>query len=162
MQFESIRKNEPAISVILITPDEHKTIRKTIEHLLRQDIVNRMEVVIVAPSKQALSPDLQQLSRFCCYQIVELEKFDSVGAAYAAGIVMARAEVIALGEDHSFPQPGWASALLSGYSADRAAVGPVVGFATRDIAIRWAGLDIAYAASLDGGRGETMGDLSVH
>ncbi|HET6266701.1 MAG TPA: glycosyltransferase, partial [Acidobacteriota bacterium] len=132
MQFESNRKNEPAISVILITPDEYQTIRKTIEHLLRQDIVDRMEVVIVAPSKQALSPDLQQLSRFCCYQIVELEKFDSVGAAYATGIVMARAEVIALGEDHSFPQPGWASALLSGYSADRAAVGPVVGNANPD------------------------------
>src|SRR5262249_48673735 len=69
---------------------------------------------------------------------------------------------IALGEDHSFPQPGWASALLSGYSADRAAVGPVVGNANPDNAISWADLYIAYAPWLEGSQGKTMEHLPGH
>jgi glycosyltransferase involved in cell wall biosynthesis len=160
--FESSAKSEPAISVILITPDEYQTIRKTIEHLLRQDIHDRMEIVIVAGSGQRFSPDLEQLGQFCCYRIVQLEKFDSVGAAYAAGIQIAGADVIALGEDHAFPQPGWASALLSAHRLDCAAVGPIVGNANPDNAISWADLYIAYSPWLEGIEGKTMAHLPGH
>jgi hypothetical protein len=52
---------------------------------------------------------------------------DDAGNAKAAGVRAAKAPLVAFIEDHSYPDPGWAEALVKAYArAPLAAVGPVV------------------------------------
>ena len=113
----------PDLSVILITPDSYNTIRKTIRCLRMQDVKDRLEIVIVTPSEEDLYPNLQELEDFHHYTVVEIGKINSIGSAYAAGIRQAKAHLIALAEDHSYPMPGWASALITAHQQPWAAVG---------------------------------------
>lgn len=57
--------------------------------------------------------------------MVETGAIRAIGPAYAAGVRSAGAAVVAFGEDHSFPERGWAQALLEALGAGIAAVGPL-------------------------------------
>lgn len=61
----------------------------------------------------------------------------------------ARAKVIAFAEDHAFPAPGWAEALVKRHSEEWAAVGPVMSNANPRSATSWANLLIEYAPWLE-------------
>ena len=50
----------------------------------------------------------------------------SIAHATAAGVRRARGRVVALTEDHCFPEPEWAEALLRAHEEDWAVVGPVM------------------------------------
>ena len=43
------------ISVVLVTPDRYDAIRKTMEHLQAQTVLDQLEIVIVAPSAATLN-----------------------------------------------------------------------------------------------------------
>lgn len=135
----------PDLSVILITPDSYDTIRRAVHCIRTQNIKDRIELVIVAPSAQALQADPTELRDFLLYRIVEIGKIRSIGSAYAAGIRQASAPVVALGEDHSYPQKGWAEALLSAHRQSWAAVGPVVDNANPKSAVSWADFLMGYS-----------------
>lgn len=47
---------DPAISIVVVT-DHFATIRRVVEHVRRQTIRDRVELVIVAPSRAALELD---------------------------------------------------------------------------------------------------------
>jgi Glycosyl transferase family 2 len=119
-------QREPALSVILATPDSYETIRRTIQHLRKQTVTPLLELIIVAPSAALLNPDMSELEEFCRVRIVEAGPVFSIGSANAKGIREASAPVVALAEDHAFPAPGWAEALISAHHQPWAAVGPVV------------------------------------
>ena len=78
--------DEPLLSVILVTPDSYATIRTTIRYLLRQGIRDRIELVIVAPNQQALQLNIEELSQFGRYQVVEAGNIQSIGHANCAGV----------------------------------------------------------------------------
>src|SRR5262249_35044767 len=61
-------------------------------------------------------------------------------AGHAAGVRRASAPIVALAENHSFPEPGWAAALIQAHRAapSRAAVGPELGNANPERAVSWA------------------------
>lgn len=138
-------KRVPDLSVILITPDSYETIRRAVHCIRTQSIKDRIELVIVAPSAQDLQADPTDLRDFLQYRIVEIGKIRSIGSAYAAGIRAANAPVVALGEDHSYPQSGWAEALLSAHRQPWAGVGPVVDNANPKSAISWADFLMGYS-----------------
>lgn len=50
----------------------------------------------------------------------------SIGSANAKGIRQATAPIVVLAEDHAFPAPGWAEALIAAHRYPWAAVGPVI------------------------------------
>src|SRR5262249_37307609 len=117
----------PAMSVILATSGNFTDIAATVHHLSRQSIVDRLELVLVARVPAALEAEPQVLRAFWGHQIIGVGPVASVGEANAAGVRAARATVVALAEDHCFPEPGWAEALLHGHEGpDVAAVGPVM------------------------------------
>ena len=132
------------MSVVLLTPAGYDTIRRTIRHLRAQTVRDRLEIVIVAPSASGLGLDAGELADFLRVQVVEVGPFDSVAAARAAGIRQAGAPIVALGEDHSYPAPGWAAALIAAHRQPWAAVGPVVGNANPDTTISWANYLVEY------------------
>jgi len=137
------------MSVVIVTPDCFETIRKTIRHLRAQTAKDRLEVVIVAPSCAQLGLDDGELEGFHQFRIVEVGDVRSISSAHAAGIRQASAPVVALSEDHSFPEPGWAQALIERHRQPWAAVGPAVRNANPDGLISWADFLLGYGAWQD-------------
>ena len=120
------QKDEPALSVILATPDCYETIRKTIKHLRTQTVKHQLEIVIVAPSAMVLNLDTTELKEFCRVLVVEAGPITSIGSANTKGIRQATAPIVALAEDHAFPAPGWAEALIAAHQGPWAAVGAMI------------------------------------
>ena len=99
------------MSVVLVTPDNYETIRKTIQHLLAQTVRDKIEIVIVAPSEKTLNLNDSELRQFSRFRVVEVGEINSHARARAIGIRHANAPIAALTEDHSYPDRSWAEAL---------------------------------------------------
>lgn len=138
------KKHIPLLSVILATPAGFNAIRKTVSHLRSQTICSSLELVLVTPSQALPDLEAEELSGFARYQVVEIKKFQSIGQANAAGIRKATASIIALAEDHCFPDPRWAEKLIAAHQSPWAAVGPGVRNANPNTAVSWADLFIGY------------------
>src|SRR5437868_1919828 len=76
----------PAMTVVLVTPDRFESLRKTIRHLQVQTVHDRLEILIVAPSRKNLDLDQSELAGFFCYNVTEANVCGSVSAAKAAAI----------------------------------------------------------------------------
>jgi len=118
----------PAISAIVVAPFGYPHVRQLLRVLAKQTIRDRMEIVLVVPSRRDVDDDAaagQALSPFAARRIVEIGPMPALTAARAAGIAAASAPVVVLTEDHCFPVPGWAEALVRAHQGPWAAVGPV-------------------------------------
>jgi hypothetical protein len=101
-----------------------------VAHLLRalgrQTIRSRIEIVLLVPSRASLDQAAQNaLSAFGALRVVETGPMTSLPAARAAGVRAASAPIVVLTEDHCFPAPEWAEAMVRAHAGPWAAVGPV-------------------------------------
>ena len=135
----------PAMSVIAITPDSYETIRKVVGHLAAQHVADQLEIVIVAPSLATLEADEAEWQDFSRVQVVEVGLMDSLFRARYEGILQATAPVVAFAEDHSYPEPGWAEALIRAHRQPWAAVGPMMRNGNPASALSWADYLIGYS-----------------
>ena len=134
----------PELSVVLITPDSFDTLRRTIGCLVRQTARDRVELIIIAPTAARIELDQALLAPLAGVQVVRLDSLSPTGPARAAGIRAARAPVVAFGEEHCFPEPTWAQALIDAHRDEYAAVGPAVHNANPETVVSWADLLIGY------------------
>lgn len=133
------------MSVILATPGDFATIEATVHHLRRQSIAHRLELVVVAGTPDALPVDTRPFEGFWGRQVVAVGRVASVGTANAAGVRAARGAVVTLAEDHCFPEPEWAEALLDRHArGDVAVVGPVFRNANPKTLVSWCDFVIGY------------------
>ena len=132
------------MSVVIVTPDCYGTIRRTMSFLRAQTVADLLEIVIVAPSQSALHIDDSELVGFQRSRIVQLGEVKSVAASNAAGVRQATAPVVAFIEEHSYPEPGWAEALVAAHRGDWASVGPEMHNANPDSVVSWADFWKAY------------------
>lgn len=130
--------NSPKMSVVILTPDHYETIRKTVGHLMEQTVRDQVELVIVAPSADKLDLDESGLETFLRYCVVEVGPIRSTAEARAVGVRRANAPVVVFAEDHCYPEPGWAEALIKAHREPWAAVGPVLCNANPNSIISWA------------------------
>src|SRR5512145_855320 len=128
----------PEMSVVLVTPDRYETIRTTVKYLRAQTVRERLEIVIVAPSTATLHLDHTEIKEFLRCRVVEVGAVRSIAEGNAAGVRQASAPVVALAEDHSYPDPGWAAALIEAHQHSWAVVGPAVRNANPKSVISWA------------------------
>jgi len=128
----------PALSVILVTPGRYQRIRKTMHHLHSQTLRARVEVVIVCPSLAELEASQDGWEDFYSVRCIEVGVIRSTGEARAAGVAQAQAEVVAFAEDHSFPGPDWAEALVEAHGASWAGVGVTMTNANPGSLLSWA------------------------
>jgi GT2 family glycosyltransferase len=136
--------NSANLSIVIVTPAHYDTIRKTISCLRKQTVQHQLEVVIVAPSAEDLKLEEAELTGFFGFNVVEVGAIRSIASANAAGIRQATAPIVALGEDHAFPDRNWADALIKAHRGDWAAVGPQVRNANPENAISWADYLMGY------------------
>ena len=128
-QIEMVASGLPAMSVVVITPDRFETISMVLRHAHAQSVKEELEVVIVAPTAEVIPLDAPTLQGFRTVRVVPFEAVaSSTAAARAAGVRAARAPIVAFVEDHCFPQPGWAAALIAAHRKSCAAVGPATAF----------------------------------
>lgn len=154
--------NHPDMSVVVITPDRFATISKTIRHLAAQKVSGHLEVVLVAPSAKELQLDESAMENFLQHKVVEVGPVSSTARARAQGALAASASIVAFAEDHAFPAPGWAEAIIKRHGEGWAAVGPVMTNANPRSITSWANLLIEYAQWLDPTEGGEREHLPGH
>jgi len=132
------------MSVLIVTPDDYQSIRKTIRHLNTQTVRDRLEMIIVAPAREGLGLIESELVGFQRIHVVEAGEIKLPSQAKALGLLEATAPIVAFAEEHCYPDPGWAAALIATHEQGWAAVGPSMRNANPRTLISWAGLFLHY------------------
>jgi hypothetical protein len=150
----------PALSVIVLVPDRFNTVAEVVRQLAAQDRHGEMEIVFVSPAELDVPPEA--MSGFQHWQTVRVPAWPSTAEARAAGVVAAESAVVAFVEDHCFPTPGWANALIEAHRDGWAAVGPVILNANPSFTMSWANLLIEYGVWLHPREGGAASHLPGH
>ena len=127
----------PRLSVVLLFPEDYDTRRRVVSFLARQTVREEIELVLVLQTRVDIDSEEAQLRSFGSYQLVRLANFIDPGQAMSAGIHAARAPVVAYVEEHAFPEPDWAEALLQAHKGPYAAVGCAMGNANPVTLCSW-------------------------
>jgi len=151
----------PALSVILPTCDDFSTIRLTVRALSRQTVRDRIELVIVAPTDDVRIID-DEVSGFAAVKLVNGGPIRTSNISRAAGVRVASAPIVVFSEDHSFPDPDWAEALVAAHETGCVAAGPVLTNGNPGSMLSWANLLLEYAPWLDGASKAETTDLPGH
>lgn len=151
-----------ALSIIVVTVDTYASLARVIAAYRAQKVCAALELVIVAPAAAALAPDLDTLAAFGAWQVVEVGPISAVAAARAAGVPPCRAPLVVFGEDHCFPAPDWAAALIDAHRQPWAAVGPAFDNANPDRPLSWANLYLEYGAYVVPVAPQVCADLPGH
>ena len=136
--------HSPALSVLIVAPKLFSRIRKTLRTLKAQTIKDRLEIIVVVPSADSVGVDESELSGFFRYQVVDVGPIHSVDRAAARSVKHATATVVAIIEDHAYPNPHWAEAIVAAHRNPWAAVGPAVENANPATMLSWINLLTAY------------------
>lgn len=132
----------PALSVILPCEEGFAFIRRTVRALHAQTVRDRIELVIVAPTD---GPGIEPREVGGFHSVRTVVAPGKLGnRARAAGIRAAIAPVVALAEDHCFPEPGWAAALIAAHEQGWTAVGPAMYNANPATSLSWVNLLLAF------------------
>lgn len=150
------------MSVVIITPDNFETIRRTVDYLKAQTVKDRLELVIVNLSSDNLEIDPRELDVFNGFRIIKPVGIVSYGQALAEGVKSASAQIVVFTEDHVFPDPLWAEALIESHKMNWAAVGPVIYNGNADNPVSWADILIGYSPWLHPNHGGEMNHLPGH
>ena len=127
----------PSLSVVLPTIDNYQRIEKTLEHYRGQTARAELEVLIVTSSKEALQLDAAVAEGFFDSRVIEVGEIQSLSAAKALAVAQAKADWVVFGEDHSWPEPTWAEALIAAHREGYALVGPIIKNANPGSILSW-------------------------
>ena len=150
------------LSVILITASDYRRLRKTIQHLAAQDMADRMQLILVCQKASNLEVPPEDVQRFGELTIFEAGPMRSTGEPRAQAVSVANGDVTVFAEDHCFPQPGWARALVEAHTAGHAAVGPSMSNANPETSLSWADVSLNFGPSVDQQTSETSSLLCWH
>lgn len=134
----------PELSVVITAPEDYQGIETTIRYLRKQSVRDRIELLIVCPSAEQLCLEKSLMEEFWGYQVVCVGPILSIARANAEGIRRARGAVVALAEDHCFPEAQWAEALITAHDGSWVAVGPVMSNANPATMVSWSDFVIGY------------------
>ncbi len=152
----------PALTVALLNSDAFATIARTVAHVAAQDEAPTIELLILASHPDAMIPDPDAVNRFHSVRVIPVDLRLGSGPARATAVREAGAPIIAFGEDHCFPEAGWARALLDAHRGPWAAVGPVVFNANPATVVSWADFLLGYGPWLAPGQSGERDHLPGH
>ena len=138
------RSAEPDLAAIVVVPDTYDTVRRTMSHLQAQTAIDQIEVILVTPSYQQLQLDESELACFHSWQVIEVGAVTSKARGFVTGIRHAHAPVVALTEDHSFPDANWAEVMIAAHQKPWAAVSPSMRNGNPNTMLSWADFYQAY------------------
>jgi hypothetical protein len=132
------------LSIVLVAGTGATGVARTLRHLRAQTVRHRLEVLIVAESSAGFDLAALEVSEFAACRILEVGPIAERGAAAARGVLAATSPIVGLIEDHSFPEPEWAEALLRAHAGKWAGVGPAVCNANPESAGSWVNYVLSY------------------
>jgi len=135
--------------VVVVTPDTYDAIRATVRHLRVQTIVDQLELLIMAPSAQQVEIPPDDVAPFACWRVVEVPGLSALAYAKAQAVQLATAPIVAFTEDHSFPEPGWAEALIAAYRNGCAGVAPQMKNANPTTVLSWCAMFLHFGAAVE-------------
>lgn len=143
---EQSSKNNPELSVILVGSEGYGSIARVAEHLRRQTVASSIELILIGPCAERMTRDARRLDGFFhSIKAIEVGVIDNVDTAAAPGISAASAPLVAIVEDHAFPAPGWANAIVEAHKAGPwVAVGSMVKNANPSSTLSWANQMMSY------------------
>ncbi|MGH2957529.1 MAG: glycosyltransferase [Solirubrobacterales bacterium] len=149
------------LSVVTVTPDGLAALDRTLTALRAQSVSDRIELVVVAPGE--LPGEAESLRGFAATRRVAVGRIETLGRALAAGVRAATGPVVAYAEEHSYPEPGWAAALIERHRGPWAAVAWSLENANPERVTSWAHLlgDFGPAVA-PVPAGESVGPLPWH
>jgi len=148
----------PRISFVVAT-DTLATVADVFASLRAQPDPEGIEVVLACPAAAALGEGEPPPGPL---RIVEVEALAPIERAFAAGIRVATAPVVLIGETHAFPEPGALEPLIRAICDEGyAAVAPGLRNANPETAASWASLMVTYGWTLGSDRREAH-QLSTH
>jgi hypothetical protein len=133
------------LSVVVVTASRFAPLRRTVRHLRAQTIRQRIELVIVARDEEALS-DLREsdTAGFQAVRKVCVGPIDNAYQTASEGIRLAAAPIVGLVEDHAYPEPEWAEAVLRAHGGPWTAVGSAHVNANPESTLSWVNFLISY------------------
>jgi hypothetical protein len=140
---------QPALTVLLVTPDNFETIRFTVQHIRAQTAADRIELLIVAPSAAAVSVPPEAVAGIGACRVVDTGTMHTLSHAKARAVPFASAAHVAFVEDHSFPEPEWAAAIISAHSNGYDAVGPEMLNANPHGLLSWAAMFMHFGDAVE-------------
>jgi hypothetical protein len=140
-----IRPEKPSLSAVVVIPDNYTTVKTTMNYLKKQTVADQIEIVFVVPNSYQFNPDITEIHCFHSWKIVTIDTVEAIGHSFAAGILEAGAPVVALTEDHSFPDNRWAEIFIKSHQNVWAAVGPSMRNGNPDNLVSWADFYQAYS-----------------
>ena len=154
-------KTVPDLSAILVTADCFEPLRKTVQSLAAQTVRDRLEIIIVCPSENSLGLVDAETAGFHSVRVIELAGLKTTSAARVAGIRAASAPVVALCEDHAFPEPGWAEAMIETHKQAWAGVGPALINANPGV-VSWVAMAMDYGRWIEPVTSGVIDDIPGH
>jgi hypothetical protein len=151
---------KPALSVVIPT-DRFETIERLVASLRRQSARGSIELIVVAPDAGVLDGHDPELREFHSARLVEAETA-SLPRARVAGVHAATSDVVAFAESHSFPEPGWADALIEAHRGPWAVVGPAMVNPHPTGTVGWAKFLVDYGRWVPPVAGGPVEDLPGH
>ena len=152
----------PALSVVVVTRDRFHTLRPIVDAFRRQTIAAKLELVVVAPDLEVGAIPADEAASFFSSQVVAVGPIANRGLAAASGVRAARAPLVALSENHCFPEPEWAERTLEAHDASCTAVGPAVENANPETSVSLTLHAAGYGMFQPGDEPGTREELPLH
>lgn len=142
MSDKSPLTQDVQLSALLVMSGSFDSIRKTVRHLCSQSARKVLEIVIITTNPKLV--ETSALESAGAWQIVRVDQLPTSASGWAAGIRQARAPVVVLCEDHSFPEPAWAQSLITAHQDRWSAVAPAVENGNPETLISWADFTLCF------------------
>jgi len=153
----------PALSIVLVASEGFQSIARVVHYLSRQTARESIELILVGASTESLLRDSAPwVGQFHSIRAVENRKLDNVDVAGTPGIRAAQAPVVALIEDHAYPDPKWAAAILKAHEGPYVAVGSAFRNANPSSLLSWANLLMSYGSWSEPVHGGETTSISRH
>ncbi|MCG8466845.1 MAG: Gfo/Idh/MocA family oxidoreductase [Gemmatimonadetes bacterium] len=137
----------PELSVVLVATEGFAGVARVVRHLREQTNADGIELLLVAENRAAVADvPAGAFDGLGSSRIVEAGPIDNVDRAAAYGIYAASAPIVAIVEDHAYPAPGWARAIVDAHRGPWAAVGSAMRNANPRTSLSWTNLLLAYGA----------------
>jgi hypothetical protein len=152
----------PKISVILVAAGCYGALRKTMACLGEQTIHSSIEIVIVTLSAESFEVDANYRERFHSVRVEVCNGPEQLAAAAVTGVRQATAPFAAMIEDHCYPEPGWAEALLNRHCAGYDVVGAEIANANPWSAVSWCSYLLTLGAWAPPARAGEVSSVAAH
>lgn len=118
--------NAPALSLIIgSSTGDVSYIVTMLRWVARQSVADQIEMVLVIPAGSQEIPQ-DAIAPFCDVKIIQPPAVASWADAMVTGVAASTSDIIVLGEDHAFPDAGWAEGLIRAHQQGHQVAGPVI------------------------------------